>query len=59
MTIQEQNSRIAEEYQKMTPKGRDVLDRIVQKLTEAHEIMMKPGARSLMDMDEESPISST
>jgi hypothetical protein len=52
MTIQEQNTCLAEAYQKMPPKGRDVLDRIVQKLTEAHEILMKPDAPSLADLSE-------
>jgi hypothetical protein len=37
MTRQEQHIQLAVAYQKMGPKGRDVLDRMVRKLARVHE----------------------
>jgi hypothetical protein len=41
MTREEQNLRLADAYQKMTPQGRDVLDKLVKQLETAHINLIK------------------
>jgi len=41
MIRQEQNTRLAATYRKLPPEGRDTLDRIVRKLAELHQSIIR------------------